>query len=942
MHEAPHLGTQILGTKLVVPAAPHALIARPRLTALLDAALQRKLTLVSAPAGFGKTTLIAEWLRQSPLIAHPLLAATPESTTSSPLYHAAWVSLSEMDNQPVRFWTHVFAALDLCQPGLCRPLLSHLAAQQAPPLDYLLTLFINTLVSTSQQLILVLDDYHLIRDPAIHHSLTLLLDHLPPQLHLVLTVRTDPPLPLPRLRGRAEALEIRTDQLRCTPGEVQAFAAETMQLTLPPDVVQEMAARTEGWLVGLQLLGLSLQGRDDPAGLLHELHGSHAYILDYLTDEVLRRQPAEIQTFLLHTSILDRLSAAVCDAVMQQGGSGRLLEELERANLFVTALDEQRRWYRYHQLFAEALRHRLGYQDPELLRTLHRRAGQWYAEHDQIDSALEHTLLAHDWSRAAEMIERAARMSLFREAERLTVQQWLHRLPDAIVRTHPRLCLVQARMMILANQPVAARHWLDAASAALAVAPARLDDLAQRALRDHDRQRMLAEHAARRAFIAAVFDEDSATALQLSWQAAEHLTEDDIFERALIPFAAAPAYLARGEVVPAIEHMLQASSLIQTAHNSGAAIINLSEAATFMQLRGRLHAARRAFEQAIQLGMRPDGLLHTSVGIAYAYYADLLREWNQLDEALDIALQGIALGKQIGYSLYLDGAYLVLARIYRARQAWDDAEDALRQVLGPPDRTPNRYLHPWLIEAEQIRLALARGNLAQAEQWIEAHARPSPPAAPFARQQVETLRARLLLARRKPAAVLQLVPDLRAAALATERYGAAIELWLLQALAYAQCREGARAHAALEEALRLAEPEGFVRIFVDEGPALAALLSQHRLTATGAAGRYIDMLLAAMAGQPAVSSAARIADVPRLRPLAPVAQPLVEPLSERELEVLQLLARGASNQDIAHELVIALNTVKRHVSNIIAKLGVANRTQATVEARTLGLIREEL
>src|SRR2546428_1786028 len=358
MDEAMLFQDQLLATKFFVPSASHSLIARPQLTRLLNQGLRRKLTLISAPAGFGKTTLLSSWVQSFP-------QENPEAA------QVAWVSLDEGDNEPVLFWMYALTALDTQQPGLCTPLLAYLQAQQAPtlPLRYVLRALINTLASRSEQFLLVFDDYHVITEPEVHNSLTYLVEHLPPQLHLILATRADPPLPLPLLRARGEVLEVRTNQLRCTPEEAMAFFKEAMGMQLPTDIIQDATTKTEGWLVGLHLLGLSLQGYTDPADLLDEVSGSQHYIQDYLLEEVLRRQPSSVQAFLLHTSILERLSAPLCDAVLQQRDSQEILEFLERANVFVVPLDGQRRWFRYHALFAEALRSRLERTEGEVVST---------------------------------------------------------------------------------------------------------------------------------------------------------------------------------------------------------------------------------------------------------------------------------------------------------------------------------------------------------------------------------------------------------------------------------------------------------------------------------------------------------------------------------------------------------------------------------------------
>jgi LuxR family maltose regulon positive regulatory protein len=420
MHQSPLFLDQLLTTKFFVPAATHTLFARPRLLALLDAGLKGSLTLISASAGYGKTTLLSAWVRSLPK-GNPLLA---------------WISLDEGDNEPTRFWSYVFTALDNCQEGLCTSLLMLLQDQQPPSIEYLLTELIETLSRSKRQFLLVLDDYHLITEPSISASLRFLLEHLPPQLHVQISTRTDLPFSLAALRAHDQVVEIRTAQLRTTLEEASLFLGEVMGVTLANHEIELVEARTEGWLVGLQLIGLSRQTRATPTDLLAEASGSQDYILDYLTEEVLRQQEEALQSFLLRTSILQRLSAPLCDAVLEQTGSQQMLEQLEQANLFLVSLDEHRRWYRYHALFAEALRARLEQSSQEEVKVLHLRASAWYEQHSQTYEAVYHALQAKAWQRAADLIESVAN-TCRRSGEWRTVRRWVEQLPPAVVRARP-------------------------------------------------------------------------------------------------------------------------------------------------------------------------------------------------------------------------------------------------------------------------------------------------------------------------------------------------------------------------------------------------------------------------------------------------------------------------------------------------------------------------
>src|SRR6266571_4124590 len=570
MVEATLFYDQLLATKFFLPSSSHPLLPRPHLTSLLNEGLRRKLIFISAPAGFGKTTLVSAWVQS-------FSQHTPEAQ------HVAWVSLDESDNDPVQFWAYALTALDRQQPGLCTPLLGYLHTQQAPtpPLRHVLQALINALVSRTEQFLLVLDDYHLITEPEIHSSLTYLVEHLPPQLRLILATRADPPLPLSLLRARGEVLEVRTNQLRCTP---------------------------EGWLVGLHLLGLSLQGYTDPADLLDEVSGSQRYILDYLMEEVLRRQPPPVQTFLLHTSLLERLSAPLCDAVLQQTGSQETLEFLERANVFVVPLDGQRRWFRYHALFAEALRSRLEQTEGEVISTLHLRASRWYAEQGSRTSAARHAISAQDWPRVADLIEQES-ASIWGHSEHAMVGRWLY---DAETALRGEYLAPMNETAGTGASPPTERHK-----------------------RDH----LWGEIAAYRAIITGYYLGDGHATLALCQDALTHLAEENLLTRAEVAYAQSLAHHSFGDIVAAIQCAREAATLAQAAGDISSTILYLSRTAYSLLLRGKLHEAVQVSEQAALLGTTPVGLPHAMVCWASIFHADVLREWNRLDEALDLVLQ---------------------------------------------------------------------------------------------------------------------------------------------------------------------------------------------------------------------------------------------------------------------------------------------------------------
>ncbi|BCL83736.1 LuxR family transcriptional regulator [Ktedonobacteria bacterium brp13] len=926
----------LLETKFFVPTSLHTLLARPRLTSLLDEGIRRQLTLVSAPAGFGKTSLLAHWV-------HSLSQRTLENQK------VAWVSLDVADKSAVQFWTYVLTALERSEPGIAISALQMVQNPHIPALEEILTTFINVLSQATNQYVLILDDYYLADEQAIHTSLNYLLEHQPPQLHLILLTRIDPPLNLSRLRVRGQMLEIRTDQLRCTTEEAAAFLKEIMGIKLAPEMLHEMIARTEGWLVGLQLLGLSLQTHPSPTDLLPHLDGSQRYLLDYLTEEVLRQQPAAVQQFLLRTSLLERLNASLCDAVIEHPGSQQMLEYLERANLFVVPLGEQRCWYRYHALFADALRARLEQDEEEDLPALHLRASQWYASRELLLEAIHHALQAHAWQRAAELIEPFTEVHLWKEYEEIwgdyeeipLMLRWLRQIPVSMVQTRPRLALYYARNLFFAGHLREIEPWVQAAEATLlkdasspiqsGATPEAREEASAPHPEDHEHEQLLGEVAARRAIVAALYG-DYEGALDRCQQALSHLSEQDIFQQSLVCAAQGQAAFGEGQILPATHSLLEAGALMRRTGMPGAAINYLCMAASFLHLQGRLHEARQVLQQAIALGTSSEGQPFTLVGVAYTCLADVLREWNKLDEALDLALQGLQMVEQAKYTLNIDRGYLVLVRIYLSRGEIEAANATFQRALQLPTLADNAYRRSWLTAVEQARLWIALGEQDHALHWAREWNRVTPQSqlgASFARERETVARVRLLLAQQQPERVQALLAPSVSEATRAERWGSVLEMRLLQAQAAQMSGKEQEAFMAISRAVGLGEAEGYIQSFVDEGPRLAALLARLRKQPQEEEHvPYLDTLLAAF---PREGVRAK-----------PQPQPgLLDPLSARELEVLRELACGATNQEVAETLVLSVQTVKRHVGNIFGKLEVNNRTQAVARARKLGLLSDE-
>ena len=897
----------LLATKLHVPHPRTDLVSRPHLVERLQQGMERALTLVSAPAGFGKTTLLAQWLARS---------AIP----------AAWLSLEAEDNDSTRFLSYLIAALQTLDAQLGTTALALLRTPQPPSPEAVLAVLISELTGRGTgEFALVLDDYHVITAESIQREMTFLLEHLPPQLHLVLATRADPPLPLARLRAQGQLTEVRAADLRFGAAEAGMFLQEVMGLDLPVEAVSTLEQRTEGWIAGLQLAALSLQGRADVSAFLEAFTGSHRYVLDYLSDEVLTRQDAPVQQFLLHTSILDRLSEPLCDAVTEQEGSQAKLEALERANLFVVALDDERGWYRYHHLFAEVLRSHLQQASPALVHTLHRRASAWYEQHALPIEAVQHALAVPDVELAARLIESIALpFTLYGQVS--TVLRWMNALPEPLVRTRPLLCVYHASLLAVTDQ-------LDAAKA-------RLQEAEQYALKELSAEQartILGWVLATRAGIAGLSG-DIADSVSLAHQALELLPETEIIPRTAAIFAAARAYEVNGDVTPATEREVAAVvALVRTSDNPFGAVSNICLLARLHIRQGRLRQAAATYAQVVQVVPRPEILQTLFTSLPYYFgLGDLLRERSELEAAEHHLVQGMVMVEEAVTVEPLAAilGYTALARLEQARGNSREALAALDRLVQLAEQ---RHFPPHLVTqgaAVRAQLVLAQGNVVAAIRWADASGLSATDTdLPYPRESeyLTLARVRIEQGRDDPTApflrdVLRLLDRLLQDAEAKARVGSVLEILLLRALALQVQGDLTNALSTLERALTLAAPEGYVRLFVDEGAPLLALLRQAH--ARSRVPGYVASLLRVFGVQ-------SVSEVP-LSPDHPGA--LAEPLTDREREVLHLLLEGASNREIARRLVLSVNTVKRHVYNLCGKLGVQSRTQAIARARALNLV----
>ncbi len=929
---------QLVATKFYAPIASGPLVARPRLNTLLHGSLKHPLTLVSAPAGFGKTTLLSTWIR-SLQASHSLVA---------------WLSLDEEDNDPQLFWAYVLAALQRQQPERFGPLLQSLQSSQTLPLKFVLTALINLLLENDQHVVLVLDDYHLITTPEIHTDLSYLVKHIPPQFHLILATRSDPPMPIAQWRAHEQVLEVRTQQLRCTTEETRDFFQVVVGIQLPEEATKKVTTRTEGWLVGLQLLGVSLPERADPLTLLKEVRGDQRYVLDYLMEEVLRRQPQDMQRFLLSTCILERLTASLCDAVMEWSGSQQMLERLERANLFLTSLDNKREWYRHHALFAEALHSQLEQNHANLVPILHTRASRWYAQHHQTTAAILHAFKARDWNWAADLIEQAylVLISFAWGANKhalVQLRQWIEQLPTDILACRPRFCLSCIQMLWSVTPQSLLHSWLDMAQAMLTALPKGQTpaDGSQPPLASEAQQELenrLGEVLTNRAFLWC-YVEEGHIALALCEQALALLSPENAIARTLVAITQLIASYASSanDTLAAIKYGHQAILFSREVGEPAHTISVMSIPAIYMIGAGHLREVKQLTEQAIQLGTSPTGSKLPDVGFPAVLQAEVLREWNELDAARSLATEGLSLYEQTNSLLSLSLLHIgygVLVHIFLSCGDLEATRSALQQL----ERLGTNMNQPWCTHirslfttVDQVRFWLACGELEQATRWAKELDVTEQHLTPFAHERQEVARARILLATDQPMAASQRLEPALQRATAGQRWGHVLEIRLLQALAHQRLHEESQALAALSEAVRLGEPEGYLRSFVEEGEAMAVLLCQLREEQSQIGlTPYLDRVLAAFPKQHLAHTSQ-----PKRMAKQTLAQSLQEPLSERELQVLQLLAQGASNQEIAQTLVITVDTVKRHVSHIFVKLGVQNRVQAVRQAQKLGLLDEE-
>jgi len=894
----------------------------------LNEGLDRKLSLVSAPAGFGKTTLVTGWLNN----------LWGDTQRESPIKSkVAWLSLDEGDNDPTRFLTYFIAALKQIEgmdATFGEAMLNMLQSSQPPSPETTLTSVINEIATVPEKIIFVLDDYHLIESQFVHDALTFFLENQPPTIHLVITTREDPLLPLSRLRVHGQLTEIRAADLRFTFPETAEFLNLVMGLDLSTKDIAALERRTEGWIAGLQLAAISLQGKENTSQLIKSFSGSYRLVLDYLIEEVLEQQPKSVQTFLLQTSILNRLTGTLCDALTGQGNSQQVLEALDRANLFIVPLDENRRWYRYHHLFADLLRQRLRQKYPEQISQLHLFASEWYEQESLWSDAIHHAFASEDLERVADLIE-LVWTPMNTSYQSVTWLGWAKILPEELIRSRPLLSAACGWASLDAGDMEAARFyfrdaegWLDATK------NERLEKLPGKSLvLDKEQVRSLSISIANgRAYLAQARGDVKST-FQYTQQASELLLENEYFERGLSDVLSGFAYWSSGNLEKARESVADAIAKIQMTGKISFIISFTSYLADILTTQGRLHETERTYLQLLNLvaGQEKPEIKETAV--LHLGLSELYLERGDMEAAMRHLEKGEKLGEQPSFPPWYRHWICAHVRLMAAGGDFDGVIEILNGAEHLYYRHPIPDVRP--LTALLARARLAQGKLTEVQQWVHEQGLSAEDDLSYLHEFEHITLVRLLIARYKNDQndvdiqdAMQLLERLLKAAEKGKRGRIVIEILVLQALAYEAQDDIPNALVPLKHALSLAEPEGYFRVFVGEGPSMARLL--YKAVSHDIATEYVQHLLGAFPVEKTEKNDSSKSYDP--------ASKFIEPISERELEILQLIAEGLSNPEIGARLYLSLNTVKAHTRNIYGKLGVNSRTQAAARARTLGLL----
>jgi len=889
------MSTPLLKTKLHVPVFAGNVVERKTLYEQLEYGLSRRMTLVAAPAGFGKTTFISSWVLNTD-------------------HRTAWFSLDDADNDPALFWAYVIRSCQNAIPRGDRKFLDQFDLSQPPPTKTLLIHLINALDELQEQVILVLDDYHVISNPQIHQALTYLIDNQPRALHIIVVTRADPPLPISRLRGRSLLCEFRSTDLRFTPTETVAFLNEVMELDLAETDIAALEKRTEGWIIGLQLAALSMRNRSDKSEFIAAFSGSHHYILEYLTEEVIDHLGDDLRAFLLQTSVLEQFNTSLCAQVICHQDSASLLANLQHQNLFIIPLDDEHFWFRYHHLFRDLLKNRLQKEySTEQIGALYHRASLWYQEENAFDEAIKYALLAHDFDRAADLIEQTVDQVIARGQVK-TLMQWIGSLPEEIIQARPCLLMQQGWVIFLSGQVTLASQILQQAKRTLASLP-----------ENRERDFLHGRLAAMLSTITAL-TRDLPSAIAEADEALSILSDDEFIFRARALRAKGVSLTFLGEIAPALASLEAAKTLALRGENKFLAAEITSQIGTLRKHQGRLILAEVAYQSILDLYEHPEQAPPACLG--YIGLAEIALERNQLKEVETYLNFGIDLCQKgnIGYALqpaYLINGLLqlILREEQTARNTILQGENLSRQGGGSLESILG-------LAYFQTRLCLQLGNLEKARRWVNGdllpHGRTFDKLPITLNEMHQGLLARVFLANGEFEKVLEISDRVIPQAERGGRLGRVIELTLFRALALYQLGRKTDALASLEKCLALAEPEGYVRLFLEAGDAIVNLFQI--AVENGLHADYATCLLAALSNKLGEDEFHLTQGV------------LIEPLTRREMDVLLLMCAGYSNQQIADEMIVSVNTVKKHTSNIYGKLEVRNRAQAVLRAREDGLI----
>lgn len=905
----------ILTTKLYIPPLPSKVVVRSRLIKELTEGLTtgRKLTLISAPAGFGKSTLVSAWIMSSG-------------------WPAAWLSLDENDNDPARFQVYLISALQRIFPNLGAGLLDALKSSQATLIETVFTALLNEIAVIPDDFFLVLDDYHLADAKLVDEAVTFLIEHLPPQMHLVITTREDPSLPIPRLRARNQLTEIRAVDLRFTPSEATEFLNQVMNLDLSVEEVAALETRTEGWIAGLQLAALSMKGQEDIHRFIQAFAGDHRYIMDYLVEEVLRRQPEPIRNFLLQTSILDRLNGPLCDAVTAQSGSKSKLEQLQRGNLFLIPLDDKREWYRYHHLFADVLRLHLTAEQSDQFPALHHRASEWYEQNGLTIDAIHHAQAGGDFERAANLIERAVPEAR-RNRQETQLLGWLRALPDEVLQHRPVLSVHYAGTLLQTGQLDGVVERLQQAERWLNIPADTQDQPVYVDKEDYQRLPGLVSmyHAA-----IALIHADVTNTMKHAQQVLELAREDDDLLRGSASSLLGLAFWTSGDLETAYEMFSKGMGHLQKVGFISDVIGGSVTLADIKITQGCLHDAMSIYERGLQLATKQGKSALRGAADMHVGMSDLYREHNDLTTGEQHLLKSKELGELNWLPKNPYRWRVAMARIYEAHGDLDAALDMLNEAepLYLSDFSPNA--HP--VQALKARVWIKQDKLEKALNWARERRLSVEEEPSYLREFEQITFVRALLSQYQRDHIesslndaMGLLERLLKAAEEGGRMGSVIEILILQALSHQMQEDIPAALSSLERALKLAEPEGYMRIFLTEGTGMAELIRE--VAKRGFLPNYTGKLLSAFEVEQ------KGLDVETPPSASPASASLIEALSQRELDILRLFKTELSGPEIARELVIGLSTVRTHTKSIYNKLNVNSRRGAVKKAIELGLIK---